>query len=36
MVESKVKVLLRASEVNLARAEKRFNDGEYDSLSALK
>lgn len=31
MVESKVEVLLRISEVNLARAEKRFGAGEYDS-----
>jgi HEPN domain-containing protein len=31
MVESKVKVLLKVSEVNLARAEKRFETGEYDS-----
>jgi len=31
MVESKVEVLLRVSEVNLARAEKRFDTGEYDS-----
>ncbi len=31
MVESKIEVLLRVSEVNLARAEKRFDDGEYDS-----
>ena len=31
MVENKIEVLLRASEVNLARAEKRFDDGEYDS-----
>ena len=31
MVESKVEVLLRISEVNLARAEKRFDAGEYDS-----
>jgi HEPN domain-containing protein len=31
MAESKVKVLLRVSEVNLARAEKRFETGEYDS-----
>jgi len=31
MVESKVEVLLSVSEVNLARAEKRFNAGEYDS-----
>jgi len=31
MVESKVEVLLRVSEVNLARAEKRFYAGEYDS-----
>ena len=31
MVKSKVEVLLRVSEVNLARAEKRFDAGEYDS-----
>jgi len=31
MVESKIEVLLRISEVNLARAEKRFRAGEYDS-----
>ncbi|MDI6905184.1 MAG: HEPN domain-containing protein [Candidatus Bathyarchaeia archaeon] len=31
MVESKIEVLLGVSEVNLARAEKRFDDGEYDS-----
>jgi len=31
MVESKVEVLLRISEVNLARAGKRFDAGEYDS-----
>ena len=31
MVESKVEVLLKVSEVNLARAEKRFEAGEYDS-----
>lgn len=31
MAESKVEVLLRVSEVNLARAEKRFEAGEYDS-----
>lgn len=31
MVESKVEVLLRVSEVNLDRAEKRFDTGEYDS-----
>jgi HEPN domain-containing protein len=31
MVESKVEVLLRVSEVNIARAEKRFQNGEYDS-----
>jgi len=31
MAESKVGVLLRVSEVNLARAEKRFDAGEYDS-----
>jgi len=31
MVESKVEVLLRVSEVNLVRAERRFEIGEYDS-----
>ena len=31
MAESKVEVLLKVSEVNLTRAEKRFDDGEYDS-----
>lgn len=31
MVKNKVDVLLRVSEVNLARAEKRFDDREYDS-----
>lgn len=31
MVESKVEALLKVSEVNLARAEKRFETGEYDS-----
>ncbi len=31
MAESKVEVLLRVSEVNLVRAEKRFAAGEYDS-----
>ena len=31
MGKSKVGVLLRISEVNLARAEKRFDDGEYDT-----
>ena len=31
MVESKIEVLLRISGVNLSRAEKRFNAGEYDS-----
>jgi len=31
LAESKVEVLLRVSEVNLARAEKRFEDEEYDS-----
>jgi len=31
MVENKVEVLLRVSEVNLARAERRFEAGEYDS-----
>lgn len=31
MVESKVKVLLHISEVNLGRAEKRFGIEEYDS-----
>jgi len=31
MAESKVEVLLQVSEVNLTRAEKRLDDGEYDS-----
>ena len=31
MVESKVEVLLRISEMNLRRAEKRFQTGEFDS-----
>jgi len=31
MVESKVETLLRISEVNLSRAEKRFAEGEFDS-----
>jgi HEPN domain-containing protein len=31
MVESRVEVLLKVSKVNLARAEKRFEAGEYDS-----
>jgi len=31
MAESKVEVLLRVSEVNLNRAEKRFDAGEYDA-----
>jgi len=31
VVESKVEVLLRVSDVNLARAEKRFAIAEYDS-----
>jgi len=31
MVESKVEVLLKVSDVNLVRAEKRFKEGEYDS-----
>jgi len=31
MVESKVEVLLRISEMNLQRAEKRFETGEFDS-----
>ncbi|MEM2889603.1 MAG: HEPN domain-containing protein [Candidatus Bathyarchaeia archaeon] len=31
MVESKVEVLLKVSEVNLDRAKKRFEAGEYDS-----
>jgi HEPN domain-containing protein len=31
MVESKVEVLLRISEMNLRRAEKRFETGEFDS-----
>jgi HEPN domain-containing protein len=31
MVENKINVLIRISEVNLARAEKRFKTEEYDS-----
>jgi HEPN domain-containing protein len=31
MVESKIDALLRVSEVNLARAQKRLASGEYDS-----
>ncbi len=31
MVESKVNVLLKIAEVNLLRAEKRFETGEYDA-----
>jgi len=31
MVESKVEVLLRVSEVNVVRVKKRFDAGEYDS-----
>jgi len=31
LAESKVEVLLKVAEVNLARAEKRFEAGEYDS-----
>jgi HEPN domain-containing protein len=31
MVENKIDVLMRVSEVNLSRAEKRFEIGEYDS-----
>ncbi|MGQ9552278.1 MAG: HEPN domain-containing protein [Candidatus Bathycorpusculaceae bacterium] len=31
MVESKIEALLKISEVNLARAENRFETGEYDS-----
>ena len=31
MAESKIEVLLKVAEVNLARAEKRFEAGEYDS-----
>jgi HEPN domain-containing protein len=31
MVENKINVLIRVSEVNLTRAEKRFEAGEYDS-----
>ena len=33
MAESRIEVLLKVSEVNLARAEKRFDDGEYDSAA---
>jgi len=31
MAESRIEVLLKVSQVNLARAEKRLDDGEYDS-----
>lgn len=31
MAEGKIEVLLRVADVNLARAEKRFEAGEYDS-----
>mgnify|MGYP001086817958 CR=1 FL=1 len=31
MAEGRVEVLLKVSQVNLTRAEKRFNDREYDS-----
>jgi len=31
LAEGKIKVLLRVADVNLARAEKRFEAGEYDS-----
>ncbi|MEM3562528.1 MAG: HEPN domain-containing protein [Candidatus Jordarchaeaceae archaeon] len=31
MAESKIRVLLEVSQVNLERAEKRLKDGEYDS-----
>ncbi len=31
MAESKIEVLLKVAEVNLGRAEKRFDAGEYDS-----
>jgi len=33
MAESRIEVLLKISQVNLARAEKRFNDGECDSAA---
>jgi len=33
MAESRIEVLLKVSQVNLARVEKRFNDGEYDSAA---
>ena len=33
MAKSKVEVLLRVSEVNLSRAKKRFDVGEYDSAA---
>jgi len=33
MAESRIEVLLKISQVNLARAERRFNDGEYDSAA---
>ncbi|MEM2864158.1 MAG: HEPN domain-containing protein [Candidatus Bathyarchaeia archaeon] len=31
MAESRIDILIRISEVNLARAERRFESGEYDS-----
>ena len=33
MAQSKVEILLRVSEVNLSRAKKRFDIGEYDSAA---
>jgi HEPN domain-containing protein len=33
MVEGRVEVLMKVSQVNLARAEKRFSDREYDSAA---
>ena len=33
MAESRIEVLLKVSQVNLARAEKRFIDEEYDSAA---
>jgi len=33
MAEGRVEVLLKVSQVNLARAEKRFDDREYDSAA---
>jgi len=33
MAKGRIEVLLKISQVNLARAEKRFDDGEYDSAA---